>query len=144
MPPTLATSGYGAKFYLGDGGGPEVFTKISELAAVVPPDKQQETAEATHMESPQRFKEYILTMKDSGEVQLTFNWLPTDSTQALIDAAYDNSRRCNMRIVFYGDTQRIEGQGIITNISRTIPMGDRLTRVVTIKATGPWPQVVHP
>jgi predicted secreted protein len=144
MPPTQAQIGYGVQVYIGDGAGPEVFTKIGEVADATPPDSTLGTVEGTHMESPNSHKEWIAALRDTGEATVALNFLPTDPTQALLRTALKNRRRANFRFVLPGAVQRFEGPAFVTSISRAIPREDKMVLNVSLKAAAEWDQVAHP
>lgn len=143
MARTQANAGYGIKFYIGDGGSPETFTKVGETESVTPPDVNLGVADATHMESDDAFMEDIPTMLSSGEATIGLNFLPTDPTQALLAAAQYDRRTTNFRMVLPSGTQRFEFAGHITKIGRALPKDDRMSMTVTIKATGKTALVAH-
>jgi hypothetical protein len=65
MATTDAQIGYGTLLKLGNGASPEVFTTIAEIKAVDGFGFTRNLLEATHMESPNGYKEYVSDMKDS-------------------------------------------------------------------------------
>lgn len=136
MAATQARSGYGTQLWIGDGGGPETFTKVAEVESVTPPDVNLGTADATHMESDDAFMEDVATMLSTGEATVGLNFLPSDPTQRMLADAQYNRRRTNFRIVFPGGAKRMSFAGHITKIGRALPKDDRMSMTVTIKGTG--------
>src|SRR6056297_3367307 len=94
---TDAAIGYGAEFAIGDGADPEVFTKIAEVRAVTPPSMTREFADATHLESPDRYKEYVAALLDTEDVTVTLNYVPS-ATDTLFTAFH--SAGGNYQITF--------------------------------------------
>lgn len=88
MPATQADIGYGSEFAIGDGGDPETFTEIAEVVSVTPPGLTRDKEEATHLKSPDKYKEYIMALFDTGSVSLTLNWVPSE-TDAVFAAFHD-------------------------------------------------------
>lgn len=76
---TTAAIGYGSEFAIGDGADPEVFTKVAEVTAITPPGMTRDAEEATHLESPDKYKEYVAALFDTGDVSITFNFVPSES-----------------------------------------------------------------
>lgn len=66
-------------------GPPKVYTNLVELVSVTPPERTQETIDATHHGSPDKYREYIPGLKDGGEVPFNYNWTK-DGQTALITA----------------------------------------------------------
>lgn len=104
---TNADIGYGAKFGIGDGADPEVFTDIAEVTAVTPPGLNKEFQDATHLQSPDQYREHIQSLIDTGDVTLTFNFVPsaTDTVFAAFHADPGNKQITfpnGVKLRFYG------------------------------------------
>ena len=67
MAATEADIGYGAIFKVGNGGSPtETFTDFgAEVTSITPPGYSRDALDATHMASPDRFREYIAGLMPS-------------------------------------------------------------------------------
>ncbi len=76
-----ATASYGTQFQVGDGGGPEVFTAVAEVKSIGGFEISANTEEVTHMLSTRRFREFVKTVLEMGDIDLTVNWLPANATQ---------------------------------------------------------------
>ena len=76
---TTAAIGYGSEFAIGDGADPEVFTKVAEVTAITPPGMTRDAEEVTHLESPNEYKEFVAALFDTGDVSITFNFVPSAS-----------------------------------------------------------------
>ncbi|WP_306150644.1 phage tail tube protein [Roseovarius sp. MMSF_3281] len=97
MPETQANIGYDSEFAIGDGGDPETFTAIAEVVSITPPGLTRDKEEATHLKSPDKYKEYVMALFDTGDVSLTLNWVPSE-TDTLFDAFHADPG--NMQITF--------------------------------------------
>ena len=72
---TSARVGYGLTFaYQSAAGPPAVFTNYPELLSATPPNEVKEVLDATHMGSPNRRREFIEALIDSGEAEAVFNY----------------------------------------------------------------------
>ena len=88
MTATAAAVGYGAEFAIGDGGDPtETFTKVAEVRAITPPAFTRDSDEATRLDSPDEYKEYVAAMFDTGDVSITLNYVPTASASDVLFTA---------------------------------------------------------
>lgn len=89
---TNAAIGYDAEFAIGDGADPEVFTKVAEVVALTPPGMTRDFQDATHLESPDKYREYVASLVDTGDVSITFNFVPSasDTIFAAFHAAAGN------------------------------------------------------
>lgn len=145
MSATQAKSGFGTLFQRGDGATPtEAFTTVAEIKNIRGPEEILETVDATHMESPQGFRERVTTLLDAGQIVLAMQFVPGDTSQNNIRNDQRNKVRRNFRIVFPGASLRFEGQGYVTNIGNEYPLDNVMTRDTTIQCTGPWNIVAHP
>lgn len=59
---------------------PKVFAVMGEAVSIQPPQPVRETADVTHLASPDGTREFIGTLRDGGEASVTFNFT---------DAAYE-------------------------------------------------------
>lgn len=92
--------GYKADIQYGDGASPEVFTSIAETTSIDPSDPQFDEVEFTHLESPDRVREFKPTFLDMGELKCEANYIPGNATQEQIftDRAAGTSRNWRYRI----------------------------------------------
>lgn len=140
MGTTNARLGKGYLVQRGDGASPENFTTIAELQDVDGPELSKDPVEATHQESPNRWREFISGMKDGGEVTFDVNHLPDDPTQdattgLVADLDSDDAR--NFRVVFPPPSSKAwVFPGIVTQFGPTGPVADRQTASITIKVSG--------
>lgn len=75
-----AVHAYGTILQLSDGGGTPVYTSIAEIRSIGDMGFERDMIEVTHMESPQKFKEFIAAMIDGLMVTLELNYLPAHAT----------------------------------------------------------------
>lgn len=133
---TDALTGYGSEFWLDDGSG--TLVEIGELIALEPGSEEWGTAEATHFKSPNRRREYIKTLIESGQGSFQVNWLPGSATDTLISAAHNDESSRDFKIVVPSTTGTWEIEGEVNVLSRTptIPLDDRMTCNVVLQFTG--------
>ena len=60
--------GLGSTFGIGNGASPEVFATLAKVISITPPSASKAEVEVTNLQSPNRFREFILGLRDSGEV----------------------------------------------------------------------------
>lgn len=84
---TEAVEGYGTTFEVHNGDGtPGTYFEFEEIKTVSPPNEEQETIDATHMQSPNRTREFISGLINPGTQQVTMNFVPGSDTDAFIIA----------------------------------------------------------
>lgn len=84
MAASQATIGLGTIFkYRTSAAGvtPKVFAILGEAVSIQPPQPVRETVDVTHLASPNGTREFIGTLRDGGEAEVTFNF--TDAAYAI-------------------------------------------------------------
>ncbi len=118
--------------------GDEVFATIAEITNISGPEESLELIDATHMESPNAFREYIPSLLDGGELQLDLNFLPADTNQQGIRDDQRNRVRRNFQLVWPDSANTTYLlSGYVTSFSPSAQIDDKLSATATIKVTGP-------
>lgn len=131
MPATEAALGYGAKFGIKDGAS---YDYVAEVNSLTPPGWTRDTVEATHLESPDKAKEYIGGLIDAGEATITINFKPIVADVLLAAFIAETG---NYRILFPSGTVALDFVGIVTGYEMgDLVADDKMTATFTVKATG--------
>lgn len=129
---TVADIGFNASFGI-EGSTPGTYVEVAEVVGVTPPGVTREAVEATHLKSPDRYKEFIAGLKEAGEASLTLNFVPS-ATDALYTAFDDPDGK--YQITFpNGVMLRFDGFFTAYNPPELTP-GGKMEANATIKATG--------
>lgn len=80
--PGKAFIGYGSELLVGDGASPETFEAVADIVSITPGDMTTGVVEKTHLRSPDRHREKLLTIRDSGAFALAANWRPAHESQS--------------------------------------------------------------
>lgn len=138
MAATQGTSGFGTLLKRGDGASSEAFTTIAEVTNITGPGESLEVIDATHMESPSGYREYIPSLLDSGEVTFDLNFLPADSNQSGLRTDLTGKTKRNFQLVFTDSgTTTYSFAGYVTSFEPSAQIDDKLSASCTIKVTGP-------
>lgn len=71
-------------------GTPTVYDKtIGEVIVIKRSGQKKETDDATNMASPSNYREYISTLKDGGEVDVEYNFVPADAGQLALSSWFE-------------------------------------------------------
>ena len=141
MPATTAAIGYGSEFAIGDGADPEVFTKVAEVTAITPLGMTRDAEEATTLESPDEYKEHIAGLFDTGDVQITLNYVPTASTSDVIFTAFHADPQ-NYQITFPNGI-RMQFTGFFTAYETPeLTPGGNMSATATIKRSTGIPLIL--
>jgi hypothetical protein len=133
MADTQAAIGYGTWMKKG-GATPTGFADLGvEITNINPPGVTREAPDATHMTSPDKYREFIAGLMDAGEVQIEYNYVPVvaDPMLAAIEAGkvYYQMGNSDWPVVF-------QFQAICTSVARTAPLDDKKTGSATFKISG--------
>lgn len=133
MPDTQARIGHGTTFEMADAATPTVFTYLAEIYDLTPPSDTIDQVEASHMQSPNRTKEYISAMSDPGEVSFSMNYVPGSTSDAALRAAKGKRKWCRItfpsgnQLLFFAELQ---------SYAPTAPTNERMTADVALKVSG--------
>ena len=139
MASTQGTSGFGTLLQRGDGATPtEAFTTVAEVTNLSGPSEGLEVIDATHMESPSSYREYLPSLLDSGEITFDLNFLPAVAAQTGVRTDMLNRTKRNWQIVFTDSgTTTYSFAGFVTAFEPSAQIDDKLSASATIKVTGP-------
>lgn len=116
------------------------FSNFAEVTAIGSMDFQRGFVEATHLKSPDAYKEYILSLFDTGPVQVTLNYLPS-ATDAVMEAFHgvpDNYQITAPNGVMLRFTGAIETYSILG-----VTAEGKMEATITIRRTSGKP-TLHP
>lgn len=133
---TEASIGHGSLFERSSNGlSTGVFSTVGEVLDIAPPSMTRDVVDATHMQSPERWREYIAGLKDGGEVSVEVNFVPGNAatTAALADLNTDTPGY--YKITFPDDTEW-GFAAFMTGIEPGDPLDDKMTATFTFKLTG--------
>jgi predicted secreted protein len=137
-----AFSGYGLFVKLGNGiiaGSPpaETFTAITEVQVVDLTGSKVDLVDVTHAQSPSARREYLATLIDSGDMNFTANFIPSDTTQTTLQSVMDARVAHNWEIVLPGMLGTFTFSGIVTSIDHSLDFAKEAKLTVKVKITGP-------
>ena len=138
MAATAGTSGFGTFLKRGDGTSSETFTTILEVVNISGPGETLELIDATHMESPSNYREYLPSLLDSGEVTFDMNFLPSAANQVGVRTDLTGRTKRNWELIFTDSTAtKYSFAGYVTSLEPSAQIDDKLSYSATIKVTGP-------
>jgi len=112
-------------------------TKVGEIITVSEPSRTKDTVDATNMDSPDRYREFISGLKDGGEVPLEFNRIQDDEGQQALEAGFEYDGAIYVAITIPTKPPvRWMVRGIVTNREGETPLDDKMTANATLKVTG--------
>jgi predicted secreted protein len=130
-----AAIGHGSAFAIGDGAGPEVFTEVAEVTSITPPNFVRDTVDATHMASPDKWREYVGGLRDAGTVSITVNFVPGGAAQDAIIAKFTADTVSNFKITF-PNAEAWTFAAWCTGFATEDPLEGKMTATATFKLSG--------
>ncbi len=139
MPATEAKIGYGSKFLVAT---PETvddptptYEEMAEVTRIGPPQMTRDIEEATHMQSPAGWKEYIEGLKDGGEVSISLNFVPGGTTdERLRDLQIEGATPIKIR---FPNGVEWGFRAFCTGYQPDVETATKMTADGTFKVTGP-------
>jgi predicted secreted protein len=112
--------------------------QVGETLGLPLPERTKETIDATHQNSDGGWREFIGGLKDGGEMTIDVNYVPGDTGQAAMRAAfaYDGAVYLLMTCPTVPPTQ-LNFRAIAIGDSGDMPFDDKMTGTFTLKVTGP-------
>lgn len=129
-----AVEAQGTKVRVSADGSPPSFSDIPELRTIGGPDGSAPTIDVTDLDSTAR--EYILGLKDEGQIQLGFMYRPSNAVHAQLRDAWSDRTQLRFQIDFSDDTTRWEFDGFVTGMPITAGVDTVVEGTCTIKITG--------
>ncbi|TDK35199.1 histidine kinase [Rhizobium deserti] len=133
MSDTQASLGYGITFEMAPAETPTLFTYVSEIYDVTPPSDTTDSVDVTHMQSPNRTREFISGLTDPGEMSFEQNYVPGSASDKALMSAKGKRKWC--RITFPNGVQAMF-YAILQSYEKSAPTDDKMTATVTFKVSG--------
>ncbi|MCC2608389.1 phage tail tube protein [Neorhizobium petrolearium] len=135
MPDTKARIGHGITFEMADLATPTDMTYIEEIFDITLPSDTIDQVDASNMQSPNKTREFIDGMSDSGECSFSMNYVPGSTSDRALIAA--KGKRKRVRVTFPNGCQFLF-KGNLQSNERTAPTDDKMTADVSFKASGDY------
>lgn len=122
-----------------DSNGAGAFVAIANVGDIEGPGRAREAIEVTTHDSPDKYREFVKGLKDGGEVTLTINFDPGETSHQALDADFEEDELRAYQIVALPgepDEMTCEFNALITDLSDSYPVEDKMEREVTIKISG--------
>lgn len=139
MPASEAMLGYGSIFQIQTENSPDTFVDLAEVTNITPPSADVDQIDVTHMQSPNRYREFIDGLIDGGECSFDMNFVPGSTSDdrlfELLSLPVGTIHRRNCRISFpNGVTWTFAAT--LTGYEPDVPTDDKMTATVSFKVSG--------
>lgn len=118
---------------------PGTFQVIASCTDISGPSREREAIEVTAHDSPDQYREFVKGLKNGGEVQVTINYQPGDTTHQILDEDFEEDDLRNYQVVILpgeADEHTWTFAALITSIGDEFPHDDKMERAVTVKISG--------
>lgn len=139
MAVSLAALGYGTTFSVETAAGSNVYVELAEAVSLTPPNLQTDQVAVTHMQSPARTQEFIAGLTDLGSTEITFNYIPSSTTDDFILAwrLSGERRACRLDYVTADGGRLVDSfQAFVLGYAPGLPVADKMTATLTLKVAG--------
>lgn len=80
--PSQGVAGYGTELLVGDGASPEVFEAVPFVNSITPGEMNTGVIDRTHLRSPNRHREKMAGIRDSGAWTVQMTYVPKHESQS--------------------------------------------------------------
>lgn len=134
MPNSQAMIGYSTLFDISQDAGASWIT-MGEVFDITPPSDTVDQVDVTHMQSPNRRREFISGLSDPGSASFEMNFVPGSPSDLKIQEIRGTGEQVLCRITFPNAvTWTFTGQ--IESYEPAIPTEDKMTASVSFKVSG--------
>lgn len=134
--PTQAVRAMGTKLYIYDDAG----TNPVQVTEVVGIDEQKtrEVLDATHMDSPDDYREKIPSLKNAGQIQVDLHYVPGDTTHDQLDADFESGflRKFHIKLPTAAGGYTRTFKALVTSCGKPYKMDDIMRFSVTLDVSG--------
>lgn len=129
-----AMIGYNSRFDISQDNGATWFS-VAEVTDITPPSDSVDQVDVTHMQSPERRREFVSGLSDPGSASFEMNFVPGSPSDLKIQEIRGTGEQVLCRITFPNAvTWSFTGQ--IESYEPAIPNEDKLTASVAFKVSG--------
>lgn len=129
-----ASIGYGSYFHISQDNGSN-WIEIAEVFDITPPSDTVDQVDVTHMQSPNRRREFIAGLSDPGSASFEMNFVPGSASDLKIQEIRGTGEQVLCRITFPNSvTWQFTGQ--VESYEPAVPTEDKMTASVSFKVSG--------
>ena len=133
---TQASSGHGSLFQTTYPDSPAGWQTLAEVTNLTLPTFSRDSIDASHEQSPGRWREFISGMKDAGEVTCEMNFVANnDSNYHTLFSELGFQETMPRQIVF-PDGSSLAFNAFLTSLEGGAPLDDKMTASATFKLSG--------
>lgn len=124
--------GYGSKLSYSETSISGPWTEVAEVLECPPPSPEVDEAELTHQQSPDYYREFVATLIDPGDTEITLNYTPASHELAMTKIRQSIWWRIELP-----DGTTFDFKAYVKSVSNENPIDDRITFSITLRVSGP-------
>lgn len=132
---TEADIGYGGKVEVSTTTGGTPSFKLGEVTSITPPNESVDVIDVTHMESPNRTREFTQGLIDPGEFSCDVNWVAGGTTDDFVIAWRTSGDTRNVRITAPNGTT-YTFPAFVTGWTPQMPVDGKMAATLSCKVAG--------
>jgi len=127
-----------SKTNLSGGSDTWLYENVAEVISVSGPGAARDALEVSRLYGSDRYKEYVPTTLNIGDMTISLNLIPTAASHDWITGLMRDATVASVRAFrFLGiDSTTWDISGIVKKVTLGVPIGDRLSATITITPTG--------
>lgn len=134
-----AMIGYGGKVFVESADSPNdsppSYNELAEVTNITPPNFETDDVDVTHMQSPNRTREFIAGLTDPGEASFEMNWVPGSASDIILINLKTAATVVNWKMQWPNGTYW-EFTGYVKGYETSAQTEDKMGATVTIKVAG--------
>lgn len=121
----------------GNGASPEVFTTVATVGNITGPGLKGDTIDVTNHDNTTMYKEFIVGLKEGGDVKFVLYFDPTETTHTGLITTFENRTVSNWKLELpVSPAQGWSFAGVVTAFDNKFDVNGAIMADVTIKVSG--------
>lgn len=127
--------GHGTVVRFGVGATP-VWTQLLGLEDVTFPNSQTDEIEVTHMQSPNRTKEFMAGLNDNGEVSFSVHWIPGGPQDTVVMGIKASGEIIQVEFTAANGGEPEIYAGFVKGYERMAPVNGAMKATILVRVSG--------
>lgn len=133
----MAFLGKGTQFLREDDTTAGTYNAVARMIELGDISPTRDTTDNTAHDSPNGYKQFLASLKDSGEISITLDFLPADTEHQKLLADFDVDTPHSYRIIWPdGDSTTATFDALVIGYGVQTPLEDKVRRTFNLKISG--------
>lgn len=132
-----AITGYLAKYAIWDAAiATPAFVEMGEVFEINMGEESADKIDVTHLQSPDRMREFIAGFIDPGEASFQINWVPGNTTDVFLRTLKETGDTVEHKITFPNGVTCVYNGTILGYAKSAVTIDDKLSATITVARSG--------